>query len=129
MIDCYSRHVSDILLYTYYYLNTFLNMRKLWKKNLFCLACSDFEQLFIYFLLLLVVGCMHDTEPGADICTDGTFHIRGDYSLVIFFLKHIKVNVLGIRWIYFVKIVNIRRFYNTYYIYIFIQLHRGVKFY
>ena len=65
-------------------------------KNLFCLACSDFEQLFIYFLLLLV-GCMHDTEPGADICTDGSIHIRGDYSLVIFFLKHIKVNVLGIR--------------------------------
>ena len=48
-------------------------------------------------MFLLIVGCMHNTELGADICTDGSIHIRGEYSLVIFFLKHIKVNVLGIR--------------------------------
>ena len=81
---------------------------------------------------------MNNTEPGADICarfkksanifpnfcrrTDGSNYIRVEYSLVIFFLEHIKVNVLGIRGIYIVKIVNIRQFYNTYCIYLFIQL-------
>ena len=42
----------------------------------------------IFFFIMLLVGCMHNTEPGADIHTDGIeYSNQGEYSLVIFFFN------------------------------------------
>ena len=82
-----------IWVYIMYYVLFFLHLK------FFLRTCSALLVVILNnFFLLLLVGCMHNTEPGADnICTDGSVHIRGEYSTVIFFLKHIKFNVLGIR--------------------------------
>ena len=76
--------ILKIFLLLYYNFVTRI-FSKVYQRTYSALLVLILNNIFkIFYCFLLDIRNKHNTEPGADICTDVSIHIRGEYSLVIF---------------------------------------------